>query len=41
MLTTADPGPRFAHLSTEDRRAIRAILVATKPDAVAHWGPAD
>ena len=41
VLTAADPGPRFAHLSTEDRQAIRAILVATKPDAVAHWAPAD
>ena len=41
VLTAADPGPRFHHLSTEDRQAIRAILVATKPDAVAHWAPAD
>lgn len=41
VLTAADPGPRFAHLSADDRRAIRAILVATKPDAVAHWGSAD
>ena len=41
VLTTADPGPRFHHLSADDRQAIRAILVATKPDAVAHWGPAD
>lgn len=37
VLTAADPGPRFAHLSADDRRAIRAILVATKPDAFAHW----
>ncbi len=41
VLTAADPGPRYAHLSADDRRAIRAILVATKPDAVAHWGSAD
>lgn len=41
VLTAADPGPRFAHLSADDRRAIRAILVATKPDAVAHWPTAD
>ena len=41
VLTAADPGPRFAHLSADDRRAIRAILRATKPDAIAHWGPAD
>ncbi len=39
VLTAADPGPHFAHLSAEDRQAIRAILVATKPDAAAHWGP--
>jgi hypothetical protein len=41
VLTAADPGPRFAHLSADQRRAIRAILVATKPDAVAHWRHAD
>ena len=41
VLTAADPGPRFAHLSAEDRQTIRAILTATKPDAVAHWPPAD
>ena len=39
VLTAADPGPHFAHLSAEERQAIRAILVATKPDAAAHWGP--
>ena len=41
VLTAADPGPRFHHLSADDRKAIRAILVATKPDAAAHWGSAD
>lgn len=41
ITTASDPGPRFAHLSAEDRRAIRAILRATKPDAVAHWPNAD
>jgi hypothetical protein len=41
VLKASDPGPRFAHLSADDRRAIRAILVATKPDAVAHWPAAD
>jgi hypothetical protein len=38
---TFDARPRFAHLSADDRQAIRAILVATKPDAVAHWPAAD
>lgn len=41
VLTAADPGPRFHHLSADDRKAIRAILVATKPDAAARWAPAD
>lgn len=41
VLTAADPGPRFHHLSADDRKAIRAILVATKPDAAAAWASAD
>ena len=38
VLSAADPGPRFAHLSADDRRAIRAILAATEPGAPAAWG---
>jgi len=41
VLTAADPGPRFAHLSGDDRQAIREILAATKPDAFAHPPAAD
>lgn len=36
-LSPSDPGPRFAHLSAADRRAIREILAATKPGAPASW----
>lgn len=32
ILTGADPGPHFAHLSPEDRAAVREILAATKPE---------
>ena len=37
VLTAPDPGPRFRHLSADDRRAIVEILAATKPGAPASW----
>lgn len=36
-LTDANPTGRFAHLSADDRTAIREILAATKPGAPAAW----
>jgi hypothetical protein len=37
VLTNADQGPAFAHLSAEDRRAVLEILVATKPGVPEDW----
>jgi len=37
LLLAEEPGPRFRHLSADDRRAIREILADTKPAAPAHW----
>ena len=37
VLSGADDGPTFAHLSREDRRAILEILVATKPGLPESW----
>lgn len=37
VLSAPDPGPRFAHLSPGDRRAIREILATTTPGAPAAW----
>ena len=36
-LTDAIPAGRFAHLSADDRTAIREICAATKPGAPAAW----
>lgn len=36
-LGAGDTSGTFAHLSAEDRAAIRGILAATKPGAPAHW----
>ncbi len=36
-LSSPDPGPRFKHLSADDRLAIRDILAATKPGAPPAW----
>jgi hypothetical protein len=37
VLTGKEAGKEFAHLSPEDRKAIREILVATKPNLPAYW----
>ncbi len=37
VLTKADPGARFRHLSADDRKAIRTILADTKTGAPGHW----
>ena len=37
MLTGKDTGKDFAHLSADDRRAIREILVETKPGLRDFW----
>jgi hypothetical protein len=37
VLTGADKSKDFAHLSAADRKAIREILVATKPNLPAYW----
>jgi hypothetical protein len=37
VLSGADQRPAFAHLSAGDRRAIREILLATKPELPAWW----
>jgi hypothetical protein len=37
VLRGRESGNDFNHLSTEDRRAIREILVATKPNLPAYW----
>lgn len=37
ILTEADTGPTFAHLTASDRQAILEILRSTKPDLPAYW----
>ncbi|MBX7166177.1 MAG: hypothetical protein K1X74_07495 [Pirellulales bacterium] len=37
VLSGTDQTPEFAHLSPDDRRAIREILLATKPDLPDYW----
>lgn len=37
VLTGAETGPAFAHLSADDRRAVLEILVDTKPDLPDDW----
>jgi hypothetical protein len=37
VLTGADKSPKFARLSTEDRRAILEILLETKKNLPAYW----
>jgi hypothetical protein len=37
VLTGQDTGPRFAHLSKQDRQAILEILRETKPDLPEYW----
>lgn len=37
VLSGKDSSPEFAHLSAGDRRAVVAILRATKPDLPAYW----
>src|SRR5262245_7625924 len=37
VLSGADTGPDFAHLSADDRRAVREILSDTKPGLPAYW----
>jgi hypothetical protein len=37
VLSGSEQGPEFASLSTEDRRAILEILVATKPNVPPEW----
>lgn len=37
ILQGTDQSPEFAHLSPEDRTAIREILIATKPNLPAYW----
>jgi hypothetical protein len=37
VLSGADQSKDFAHLSDEDRSAIREILLATKPDLPEYW----
>ena len=37
VLTGADKGKEFDHLCADDRKAIREILVATKPNLPASW----
>jgi hypothetical protein len=39
VLSSAAPGPRFAHLSAADRAAIVEILLATKPGLPAYFRP--
>jgi hypothetical protein len=39
VLSSADPGARYAHLSAADRRAIVEILLATKPGLPAYFRP--
>ncbi len=37
VLSSRDDSPRFAHLSSADRQAIREILITTKPDLTRNW----
>lgn len=37
ILDGKDPSPAFAHLTTDDRRAILTILLETKPNLPANW----
>ncbi len=37
VLSGREQGPEFAPLSSQDRRAIREILVATKPGLPDQW----
>jgi hypothetical protein len=37
VLTAANPGPAFTHLSAADRAAVLDILRATKPNLPAYW----
>jgi hypothetical protein len=39
VLSSAEPGPRFTHLSAADRAAIVEILIATKPSLPAYFRP--
>ncbi len=39
VLSSADPGARYAHLSPEDRAAIVEILIATKPGLPEYFRP--
>ncbi len=39
VLSSAEPGARYAHLSAEDRRAIVEILLATKPGLPQYFRP--
>ena len=39
VLSSAAPGPRYSHLTAEDRAAIIEILSATKPDLPAYFRP--
>ena len=41
VLTRKDPSPKFDRLTTEDRRAILAILRDTKPGLPLYWGARD
>jgi hypothetical protein len=42
VLGGREAGKEFAHLGEEDRRAIREILLDTKPDLPDYWkGPSD
>lgn len=37
VLWKADPGKEFAHLTPDDRQAIREILLETHPEIAAYW----
>ena len=39
VLSSAEPGPRYSHLSAADRAAIVEILIATKPGLPAYFRP--
>jgi hypothetical protein len=41
VLAKEEAGPKFAHLSKEDRRAILEILLATKKGLPAYWSKTD
>jgi hypothetical protein len=37
VLNHSDPNDYFPHLSTQDRRAIKEILISTKPELTTYW----